>query len=98
MNIVKPQDLAIPPLPGILVKTETAESALKRSLNLIDRLHEEGYMAEFYLGGPESADLRWHLQVGIEAPQLLLTDSVDNKRYQLDTVSELIALLASHEA
>jgi histidyl-tRNA synthetase len=97
MNIIESQALTVPQLPGVLVKTEIAQGTLPESLSLIDRLHEEGYMAEFYLGGPEPADRRWHLQVELEAPQLILTDNIDNKQYRLSTVAELVALLAAHE-
>ncbi len=99
MNIVPPQALTATPVPGVLIKSEPTGDAVKKALNLTERLHQAGYRSELYLGGLEPADLRWQIEVGDKAAHLVLTDSVNGDRqYQLDTIEAVIELLASQES
>ncbi|MFC1987134.1 ATP phosphoribosyltransferase regulatory subunit [Chloroflexota bacterium] len=94
MNLIKPEALAKPPAPGILIKAEPkVADVLKEAFSLASRLHEAGYVAEVQLGGQEPANLRWILAVQGKAPQFVLTNPVNHKRFEAESVSEVLSLL-----
>ena len=94
MNQIKPDTLASPPGPVILIKARTRPAGiLPEAFRLADRLHEAGYTAEVYLGGQEPANLRWKIELPGKAPQFILTDKVNDKKFELKTVWEILALL-----
>jgi len=96
MDLIKPAALVKPRVQGILIKAATEESeVLKESFSMANYLHEAGYSAEVYLGGEEPANLKWILEVQGKAPLFVLTDRSSNKRYELQTATEVLSLLNS---
>ena len=94
MTLVKPETLAKSLAPRILVRVEPGESeVMKEGFNIASRLREVGYVAELNLGGQEPANFRWTLDVQPKTPRFVLTDLVKNKRFELKTADEVLALL-----
>ncbi|MBA7670517.1 ATP phosphoribosyltransferase regulatory subunit [subsurface metagenome] len=91
MNLVKPETLARPQGQKILIKAEP--EAMKEGFNIATSLREAGYVAEFSLGGQESADLEWTLEVRSKAPPLVLTDQAKRKKFEAQTASEVLAII-----
>jgi len=91
MNLVKPEALAKPSGQRILIRAEPG--AVKQGFSTASRLHEAGYMAEFYLGGQKWADFDWTLDVQSKAPTFILTDQVKQKRFEAKTADEVLNLL-----
>jgi len=91
MELVKPEALAKSKTPRILIKAEAP--AAKEGFSLVARLHEAGYKAEFYLGAQAGADFDWTLDVKSKAPRFILTDRANNKRFEAQTINEIIKLL-----
>ena len=91
MNLVKPETLARPQGQKILIKAEP--EAMKEGFNIATSLREAGYVAEFSLGGQESADLEWTLEVRSKAPPLVLTDQAKREKFEAQTASEVLAII-----
>jgi len=91
MNLVKPETLARPQGQKILIKAEP--EAMKEGFNIAASLREAGYVAEFSLGGQESADLEWTLEVRSKAPPLVLTDQAKREKFEAQTASEVLAII-----
>lgn len=91
MNLVKPATSAQPLAQRILIKPEP--EAIKQGFNMASCLREAGYVAEFKLEGQEPANLRWMLEVRSKAPLFMLTDRLNNKRFEAQTASEVLVLL-----
>ena len=91
MNLVKPEAAIGTPVQRILVRAES--EAVKEGFRTIDSLHNAGYMAEFYLGAQEQSDFDWTLDVQSKTPLYILTDQVDNRRFEVQTVDKVLALL-----
>ena len=92
MNLVKPEALAKPPGQRILIRAQP--EAVKEGFGTAARLREAGYMAEFYLGVQKKADFDRTLDVQTKAPLFILTDQVKHKRFEAQTVNEVLALLS----
>jgi histidyl-tRNA synthetase len=92
MNLVKPEASAKPSGQRILIRAEPG--AVKQGFSTASRLREAGYMAEFYLGGQKWADFDWTLDVQSKAPSFILTDQVKQKRFEVKTADEVLALLS----
>ncbi len=92
MDLITPQALAGSPAPRVLVKAEPA--VVDEGFRVARRLHEAGYVAELDLGAQEPADLRWKLDLRSKAPMFVLTDLVKPRKFQVQTASEVLALLA----
>jgi len=95
MKLVKPEVLGKSPNRKILIKAEP--KAMKEGFDITGCLRDAGYVAELYLGGQESADLKWTLDVQSEAPLLVLTDQIKRKRFELKTSTEVLTLLEEEE-
>ncbi len=94
MNLVKSEALAEPPMQRILIKAESERAdLLKEAFSLASHLHEAGYTTEVYLGGQEPANLRWTLDVQSEAPLFMLTDRTSQRRFEAQTMNEVLKLL-----
>jgi len=94
MNLIKPETLAKPPAQRILIRVEPSQlEIVKEGFNISARLHEAGYAAEVYLGGQEPANLKWTLDVQSRAPLFVLTDQVNNRRFEVKTADEVLKLL-----
>jgi len=91
MNLVKPETLARPVAQRILVRAEP--EAIKDGFSAASYLREAGYVAELHLGGQQPANLRWTLDVQSKAPRFVLTDLVKHKRFEMQTTTEVLALL-----
>jgi len=91
MSLVKPETLAKPPAQRILIRVEP--EVAKEGFSMASCLREAGYVAELYLGGQEPAELRWTLDVRNKAPLFVLTDIVNHKRLEVQTIAEVLTLL-----
>ena len=95
MNLVNPEILAKPLAQRILIRVEP--EALKASFGIASCLREAGYVAEFYLGGQKPANLRWTLDVQNKEPLFVLTDQVKRRKFEAQTVTEVLTLLGEGE-
>jgi histidyl-tRNA synthetase len=91
MNLVKPEALAETSRQRILIRAEP--EATEEGFNLARRLHEAGYTAEFYLGAQKSTDFSWTLDIKSKPPRFVLTAPVNHRRFEAQTVKEVLALL-----
>jgi len=96
MSMVKPETSAKPLAQRILVRTEP--EAVKEGFSTATRLREAGYVAELDLGGNEPADFRWTLDVQRKAPLFVLTDEVKHKKFEVQAITEVLALLGEEGA
>ena len=91
MNLVKSEPLSS--LPRILVRAEPNEvKALPEGFRVANSLRKAGYVAELDLGGRELADFRWILDIR-EGPLFVLTDQVNQRRIEIKTANEVLAVL-----
>ena len=97
MNLVKPEILAAPLLPLILIKVGERE-ALKEAFSTANQIREAGYVAELDLGGQEPADLRWVLTVQSQEPLFVLLDKVKSISVAVRNVGEVLTLLEEDSA
>ena len=95
MNLVKPETLAKPLAQRILIRVEP--EAMKEGFSIASCLREAGYVAELHLGGQEPANLRWTLDVQDKAPLLVLTDQVKRRKFELETVDEVLTVLKKEQ-
>jgi len=94
MNQVKPEILAEHSGQRILIRAEPSQpEAVKGGFSIANCLREAGYVAELNLGGQELTNLRWTLDVQNKAPLFILTDQVNHRRFEVQTASEVLALL-----
>ncbi len=91
MDLIKPVTLAKPLAQRILVNT--APEAIKQGFDMVNRLHEAGYVAEFKLDDKEPAEFGWRLDVRSEAPSFVLTDQIKQREFKAQTADEVLALL-----
>jgi histidyl-tRNA synthetase len=91
MNLVKPEILAKPLAQRILIRVEP--EAMEAGFSMASCLREAGYVAELYLGGQKSANLRWTLDVQNKAPLFVLTDQIRHKKFEAQTTDEVLRLL-----
>ena len=91
MNLVKPATLAKPLAQGVLIDAEP--KAIKQGFDMVSRLHEAGYVAEFKLEAKEPAEFGWSLNVRSKAPLFVLTDQTKQRRFEAQTADEVLALL-----
>ncbi len=95
MNLIKPESLAEPVSQRILIRAEPDKpDAVKESFDIASCLREAGYVAELDIGGQESADCRWRLDVQGKAPKFILTDQVERRKFELQTAGEVLAVLS----
>jgi len=94
MGLIDPDSLSSSAAQRILVTVEPSETeAFKQSATVISRLREAGYVVELSLGAQQSADYRWALNVQDKPPLFVLTDQVSQTRFEVPTMTELLALL-----
>ena len=93
MNMIEPQALAEPPGQKILIKAEPKGGVLKEAFSLASCLHEAGYAAEVHLGSQQPANVRWMLDVQAKAPLFVLADQVNHKKFEAQTIDEVLNLL-----
>ena len=91
MNLVKPETLAKPLAPRILVRVEP--EAMDEGFSVAGCLREAGYVAELYLGGQQPANLRWTVDVQNKAPLFVLTDRIKRRKFEARTSEEVLTIL-----
>ena len=96
MNLTKPEALAQPSAQRILIRVESG--ATKDGFSIASHLREAGYVAELDLGGQQVADLRWTLDVQSKAPIFVLSDQVNNTRFEAQTADEVLTLMRGEGA
>ena len=97
MNLVKPEALAVPVSPKILVKVGEKE-ALREAFRAANQLREAGYVAELDLGSQELTDLRWILTIQSQEPSFTLLDRAKPIRIEVRNIGEVLTLLEEENA
>jgi len=98
MNIIPLEKLTQPSAGKILVRTGLKKAGdLKGAFDLATSLHQAGYPAEVYLGGPESANLKWTVEIRSKEPCFVLTDRVSQQRFEVETGPEVLVLLGGEK-
>ncbi|MFC1892604.1 ATP phosphoribosyltransferase regulatory subunit [Chloroflexota bacterium] len=99
MNWLPPASLPERPADRILVSTETSEpEALQPGFTLVGLLREAGYVAELKLGPEALSNFRWTIAMQNKAPIFVLTDRVTQRRFEVQTTTEVLALLKEEGA
>ena len=91
MDMVGPETLAASLATRILVRAEPEMA--KEGFGIADRLREAGYAAEMQLGGRESSDVEWTLDVRSQSPLFILTDRAGQKKIEAQAADEVLKLL-----
>jgi len=91
MALIKPEALAEPRLPRILIRANLEKA--RDGFDIADRLHKAGYRAECYLGVQKEADFDWTVDIKSQSPKFILTDQAKKQRVAAETADELLALL-----
>ena len=91
MDLIKPEALAKPQPPRILIRVDLARA--REGFDITKRLHQAGYRAECYLGAQKEADFDWTVDIKDQSPRLLLTNQAKKQKVAAQTVDELLALL-----
>ena len=91
MELVKPEALAEPQGQKVLIRAKP--EAVKDGFSTAERLREAGYRAEFYLGAQAEADFNWTLDIQSKAPTFILTDQAKRKRFEAQTINQVLKLL-----
>jgi histidyl-tRNA synthetase len=90
MSLIKPETLAQPQPPRILIKADLEKT--REGFDIASRLHKAGYRAECYLGVQKDNDFDWMVEVK-EKPKFSLTNQAKKQKATAQTVVELLALL-----
>ena len=90
MNLATPATLTETVAQRISVDAEP--EAIEQGFDMVSRLHEAGYVAEFKLEAKGLADVGWRLDVRSKAPLFVLTDQVGKRRFEAQTADEVLAL------
>jgi histidyl-tRNA synthetase len=99
MKLTKPKIQAKRSGQKVLVRTDAMQvELLKEGFNMAKRLHEAGYAAEVCLGGQETGDLAWTLDIQSKAPQFVLTDRVKQQIFEAQAAGEALRLLQENSA
>ena len=94
MNLLPRATSAMSPVHQILIKVDTDEpESLKESFTAAKCIREAGYVAELSLGAQQMAESRWTLTVQGKQPLFVLIDGITNKRFGVQTITEVLALL-----
>lgn len=92
MSRLTPTTLAKPPVHRVLIKAEPDKpEVLKQGFAVAGCLREAGYIAEISLTAQQWANFRWVLE--IKPPLFVLTDQVKQRRFEVLTSSEILAVL-----
>jgi len=84
--------------PEILVKgKELTPEIVEMCFTVAESLRDAGHVVELHTGGQRLTDLRWTLDIQKKAPLFILSDRVKNRKFEVQTVNEVLALLASKE-
>ncbi|MFC2047230.1 ATP phosphoribosyltransferase regulatory subunit [Chloroflexota bacterium] len=96
IDLVKSGALAKPLAPRILITAEP--EAMSQGFGIASRLRDASYVAELNLGGREVNDFRWALDVCHKSPQFVLTDQIKQRKFELKSAEEVLALLGEEGA
>ncbi|MFC2014167.1 histidine--tRNA ligase [Chloroflexota bacterium] len=96
MYLIKPENLAKSLAQRILVRAEP--KVAKEGFGAASLLREAGYTVEIDLEGKKPLDFRWVLKVQSKAPLFVLTDLIGNKKFEVQTADEALALLGEKGA
>jgi histidyl-tRNA synthetase len=88
MALIKPEALAQPQSPKILIRADLTKA--KEGFDIAGRLHKAGYRAECYLGVQKDSDFDWIVDV---KDKFILTNQAKKQKATAQTVDELLALL-----
>jgi histidyl-tRNA synthetase len=91
MALIKPEALAKPQSPRILIRAEAARA--REGFDIAKRLHKAGYRAECYLGAQKDADFDWTVDIKSQSPKFILTNQAKKQRVAAESADELLALL-----
>jgi histidyl-tRNA synthetase len=91
MNMVKPETFTGPLPQRVLITAKPL--AVKEGFNVANYLRQVGYLAELNLVGQVPAGLKWTLDVRRKAPPFVLTDRLNHRKFELETVDEVAVRL-----
>jgi histidyl-tRNA synthetase len=91
MNMVKPETFTGPLPQRVLITAKPL--AIKEGFNVANYLRQVGYLAELNLVGQVPAGLKWTLDVRRKAPPFVLTDRLNHRKFELETVDEVAVRL-----
>ena len=77
------------------VSVDAEPEAVKQGFDMVNRLHKEGYVAEFKLETEGLVGAEWKLDVRSKAPLFVLTDQVGKRRFEAQTTDEVLSLLGT---
>jgi histidyl-tRNA synthetase len=98
MDMVGPGNIAAPAAEIVVVQPQSGADCLKEAFGLVGALHDAGHAAEVYLGTKGPADKKWRVEIRDSAPRFILRDMTKRRRFEAETVDEVLALLKSHGA
>ena len=93
MNLVKPEVIAGAVPQRVMVRAPSGDVAIKAAFSIAGSLREAGYVAEFDLDGKEPIGFRWIVDVQGKKPWFVLTDLVKKKKFEAQTIGEVLKLL-----
>jgi len=96
MNLMELETLASSQKKKILISVEP--EVMKEGFSIASCLRESGYVAELYLGKQKATDTRWILNVQNKAPLYVLTDQINNERFEAQSINEVLAFLGERES
>ena len=92
MNLLPVSAVANLPANRILIAVEPDEAeSVQHGFDMAHRLREAGYTAEIKLHEGLPADVRWLLE--IKATSMVLSDRTANRRFEVQTASDVLRLL-----
>ncbi len=99
MDLIKPTAPDETPAQRVLIRAQPNQpEAAKEAFRIASCLREAGYAAELDLGGQQPTNLRWTLDVQGKPPLFVLTDLVNNKKFEVKTTDEVLAILEKEQA
>lgn len=97
MERLSPVTGAKPAAQRVLIRPESSEpESIRESFKLAGRLREAGYVAELDLGAQTPTKFDWVAE--IKASAFVLTNQANNRRFELSTQAEVLALLEIEDA
>ena len=79
------------PLPRISLRID--KDTAKSGFDIADQLRNAGYIVKVYLGGRGPTDTTWELVLKKSSPQMVLTDLVKHKKYEIQNAQEVMEKL-----
>jgi len=93
MSLIKPRETSGLRAQKVLIKAESGMHTLKEAFDLAGYFHQVGYLAEVHLGGKETDDFQWLLEIKKKTPRFKLTEQTNQRKQEARTREEILQLL-----